>query len=114
MVNQVLQEGSGYARTIGSGADAHPAPGARKNAARNVPTYRIANSAPPPASPILTSLFKGLGASPATVPIGELTALASGMAPYLKSLGILPADFKVDENAFLLNNALVPGVPFIF
>jgi hypothetical protein len=28
MVNQVLQEGSGYARTIGSGADAHPAPGA--------------------------------------------------------------------------------------
>jgi peptidyl-dipeptidase A len=45
---------------------------------------------------------------------GELTALASGMAPYLKSLGILPADFKVDENAFLLNNALVPGVPFIF
>lgn len=45
---------------------------------------------------------------------GELTALASGMAPYLKSLGILPADFKVDENAFLLNNALSPGVPFIF
>ena len=45
---------------------------------------------------------------------GELTALASGMAPYLKQLGILPADFKVDENAFLLNNALVPGVPFIF
>ena len=27
-VNQVLQEGSGYARTVGSGADAHPAPGA--------------------------------------------------------------------------------------
>lgn len=27
-VNQVLQEGSGYARTIGAGADAHPAPGA--------------------------------------------------------------------------------------
>lgn len=45
---------------------------------------------------------------------GELTALASGMAPYLKQLGILPADFKVDETAFLLNHALVPGVPFIF
>src|SRR4051812_10934315 len=45
---------------------------------------------------------------------GELTALTAGMAPYLKSLGILPADFKVDEKAFLLNNALVPGVPFIF
>lgn len=27
-VNQILQEGSGYARTVGSGADAHPAPGA--------------------------------------------------------------------------------------
>ena len=45
---------------------------------------------------------------------GELTALAAGMAPYLKSLGILPADFKVDQNAFLLSNALAPGVPFIF
>ncbi len=45
---------------------------------------------------------------------GELTALAAGMAPYLKSLGILPPDYKVDQNAFLLNDALVPGVPFIF
>jgi hypothetical protein len=27
-VNQILQEGSGYARMVGSGADAHPAPGA--------------------------------------------------------------------------------------
>lgn len=27
-VNQILQEGSGYARTVGAGADAHPAPGA--------------------------------------------------------------------------------------
>ena len=45
---------------------------------------------------------------------GELTALAAGMAPYLKSLGILPADLKVDERAFLLNDALSPGVPFIF
>jgi len=45
---------------------------------------------------------------------GELTSLAAGMAPYLKSLGILPADFKVDQNAFLLSDALEPGVPFIF
>ncbi|MBI2498037.1 MAG: M2 family metallopeptidase, partial [Opitutae bacterium] len=45
---------------------------------------------------------------------GELTALAAGMAPYLKSLGILPAGFKVDEQSFLLNDALAPGVPFIF
>ncbi|HVT72883.1 MAG TPA: M2 family metallopeptidase [Lacunisphaera sp.] len=45
---------------------------------------------------------------------GELTALAAGMAPYLKSLGILPPDYKVDQNAFLLSDALSPGVPFIF
>ena len=45
---------------------------------------------------------------------GELTALAAGMAPYLKSVGVLPADFKVDQNAFLLSDALKPGVPFIF
>lgn len=45
---------------------------------------------------------------------GELTALASGMAPYLKSLGILPADFKVDETAFLLSDSMTPGVPFIY
>ena len=45
---------------------------------------------------------------------GELTALAAGMAPYLKSVGVLPADFKVDQTAFLLSDALKPGVPFIF
>jgi peptidyl-dipeptidase A len=44
---------------------------------------------------------------------GELIALASSQAPYLKSLGVLPADYQVDETAFLLNNALVPGVVFI-
>lgn len=45
---------------------------------------------------------------------GELTSLAAGMAPYLKSLGILPAGFKVDETAFLLSDSMGPGVPFIF
>ena len=45
---------------------------------------------------------------------GELTALAAGMAPYLKSVGVLPPDFKVDQTAFLLSDALKPGVPFIF
>jgi peptidyl-dipeptidase A len=45
---------------------------------------------------------------------GELTALASSQVPYLKSLGVLPADFQADETAFLLSNALAPGVPFIF
>ncbi len=44
---------------------------------------------------------------------GELIALAASQAPYLKSLGILPADYKVDETAFLLSNALSPGVVFI-
>ena len=45
---------------------------------------------------------------------GELTALAASQVPYLKSLGVLPADFQADETAFLLSNALAPGVPFIF
>jgi peptidyl-dipeptidase A len=45
---------------------------------------------------------------------GELTALAASQVPYLKSLGVLPVDFQADETAFLLNNALVPGIPFIF
>ncbi len=46
---------------------------------------------------------------------GELTALASSMAPYLKSVGVLPADFKADPNAFLLANAVNSGgVPFIY
>ncbi|AOS43365.1 Angiotensin-converting enzyme [Lacunisphaera limnophila] len=45
---------------------------------------------------------------------GELTALAAGQVPYLKSLGVLPADFQADETAFLLGNALAPGIPFIY
>jgi peptidyl-dipeptidase A len=45
---------------------------------------------------------------------GELTALASAQVPYLKRVGLLPADFKADETAFLLNNALDGGIPFIY
>ena len=45
---------------------------------------------------------------------GELIALASSQSPYLRSLGILPPDFKADDNAFLLGNALSPGIPFIY
>lgn len=45
---------------------------------------------------------------------GELTALAASQVPYLKSVGLLPADFKADDTAFLLNNALSPGIPFIY
>lgn len=45
---------------------------------------------------------------------GELTALAAGQVPYLKSVGVLPADYQADEIAFLLGNALSPGIPFIY
>jgi peptidyl-dipeptidase A len=45
---------------------------------------------------------------------GELTALAAGQVPYLKSLGVLPADYQADDMAFLLNTALSPGIPFIY
>lgn len=46
--------------------------------------------------------------------MGELISLASGQVPYLKSVGVVPPDFKADENAFLLNDALSTTVPFIF
>lgn len=45
---------------------------------------------------------------------GELGALASNQAPYLKSIGLLPADYHVDQTAFLLNDALSPGIVFIY
>ena len=46
---------------------------------------------------------------------GELTALAAVQVPYLKSLGILPADFKADPIAFLLANAVNSGgIPFMY
>ena len=46
--------------------------------------------------------------------VGELAALASSQVPYLQAKGILPADFKADKTAFLLNDALANSVPFIF
>lgn len=46
--------------------------------------------------------------------MGELISLASGQLPYLQSAGILPADFKADETAWLLNESLDASVPFIF
>jgi len=45
---------------------------------------------------------------------GELASLASSQAPYLKAIGVLPADYKADETAFLLNTAMTPGVVFIY
>jgi peptidyl-dipeptidase A len=56
-----------------------------------------------------------LGANPAFHEgMGELISLASGAASYLQAVGILPADYKVDQTAFLLNDALANSVPFIF
>jgi peptidyl-dipeptidase A len=56
-----------------------------------------------------------IGANPAFHEgMGELISLAAGQVPYLQSLGILPKDFKVDETAFLLNDALGNSVPFIY
>jgi len=46
--------------------------------------------------------------------IGELISLASSQVPYLQARGILPADFKADKTAFLLDDALARSVPFIF
>ena len=56
-----------------------------------------------------------IGANPAFHEgMGELISLAAGQVPYLQSLAILPPDFKADENAFLLNDALGNSVPFIY
>jgi peptidyl-dipeptidase A len=46
--------------------------------------------------------------------VGELISLASSQVPYLQSRGVLPADFKADKNAFLLDDALARSIPFIF
>jgi peptidyl-dipeptidase A len=46
--------------------------------------------------------------------MGELIALASSQVPYLQSQDVLPADFKADATAFLLNDALANSLPFMF
>lgn len=46
--------------------------------------------------------------------MAELGALASSQLPYLQQIGVLPPDFKADETAFLLNDALTNTVPFIY
>jgi peptidyl-dipeptidase A len=56
-----------------------------------------------------------IGANPAFHEgMGELISLAAGQVPYLQSVGILPADFKADETAFLLGESLGNSVPFIY
>ena len=64
--------------------------------------------------PEVTPLLR-TGANPAFhEAMGELVALACGQAPYLKAVGVLPAEAQVDPIAFLLNDALAGSVPFIF
>ena len=46
--------------------------------------------------------------------IGDLIRLAAGQEPYLKAVGILPPDAKMDQGKWLLNQALEEAVPFIF
>ena len=46
--------------------------------------------------------------------VGELIALASSQVPYLQARGVLPADFKPDKTAFLLDDALARSIPFIY
>jgi len=46
--------------------------------------------------------------------IGELVALATRQIPYLKAVGVLPADYKVNEMQVLLNDALETAIPFMF
>lgn len=56
-----------------------------------------------------------LGANPAFHEgIGELIGMASMQVPYLRSMGILPADFTADPTLVLLNDGLVFSVPFLF
>jgi peptidyl-dipeptidase A len=46
--------------------------------------------------------------------IGELIGMASVQTPYLDQLGVLPADYKEDQTATLVDFALEHGIPFMF
>lgn len=46
--------------------------------------------------------------------IGELISLATRQVPYLKSAGVLPADYQADPMRVLLNDALEVAIPFMF
>jgi len=45
--------------------------------------------------------------------IGELINIASRQTPYLKQMGIIPADREIDTIQFLLDEALSETIPFI-
>jgi peptidyl-dipeptidase A len=46
--------------------------------------------------------------------IAELISLATRQTPYLKQVGVLPKDQKIDEMQVLLNDALETAIPFMF
>jgi peptidyl-dipeptidase A len=46
--------------------------------------------------------------------VGELIALATRQIPYLKAVGVLPADYQADAMQVLLNDALEVAIPFMF
>ncbi|WP_243383975.1 M2 family metallopeptidase [Geothrix alkalitolerans] len=46
--------------------------------------------------------------------VGELIAMATRQIPYLKSAGVLPADYKADQMQVLLNDALEVAIPFMY
>jgi peptidyl-dipeptidase A len=46
--------------------------------------------------------------------IGELIALATRQIPYMKTVGVLPKDYKADAMKVLLNDALEVAIPFMF
>ncbi len=46
--------------------------------------------------------------------MGELAAFAASQVPYLKHVGVLPADYHADETVTLLNDALGSAIPFMF
>ncbi len=46
--------------------------------------------------------------------IAELSGAAATQVAYLQQVGVLPAGFQADETAFLLDDALVNTVPFMF
>ena len=72
--------------------------------------YYFISYAQPNVPPLLR-----IGANPAFhEAMGELISLASSQVPYLQFARVLPADFKPDQTAFLLNDALANSVPLIF
>ena len=45
--------------------------------------------------------------------IGELISVAANQAPYLRAIGVLPEDAKIDQMGWLLNEALSETVAFL-